>query len=197
MADVSTAFWERSQTGDIVSGGGDIWDTLLIDGEVVPGIASVKGSLKFDVDVKKAKGKDKASTTDNGITPTEFEVTIKVWSAAQWRDVQAIFARLLPRTPGGARTPFRVEHPGLRICNIGKAILKEFEIPQPKRAGELYEQSFKFIEWVPAPATVKTGGTGSKAAPKSTFNPFSPDPPLKQMPYIGSPFEGTRASGSV
>lgn len=199
MAQLSTAFWEPVEADDIAVDA-TIWDTLTIDGETVPGLCSVSGSLKYDVEVKKAKGKDKASTTDNGIAPTAFEVTIRIWTAAQWAELVAIAARLLPRTPGGTRTPVRVDHPGLRICGIGKATVTEFEIPQPPEAGKLFEHRIKFIEWVPAAAVVKkSGGTGSKSAPATPFNPFTPDPPLKMMPNVGFPgaFTGASASGSV
>jgi hypothetical protein len=177
--DLGAAFWEPYIADDIATDG-SIWDTLTIDGEAVPGICAVSGTLKFDVEVKKAKGKDKASTTDNGIAPTEFEVRIQLWTQEQWADYVRVASRLLPRTPGGARTPVRVDHPGLRICGIGKAVVREFEIPQPPEAGKIFETRIKFIEWVPAAAVVtkKSGGTGSPSAPKKPFDPFGPEPPL-------------------
>lgn len=179
MVALNTAFWEPVLADDIATDG-SIWDTLTIDGEQVPGLCAVSGSLKFDVEVKKAKGKDKATTTDNGISPTKFEVKIRIWTAEQWGEFCAIAARLLPRTPGGARTPVRVDHPGLRICGIGKAVVEEFDIPQPPEAGTIFETRIKFVEWSPAAAVVtkKSGGTGAPSAPKKPFDPFGPEPPL-------------------
>lgn len=66
----------------------DPWDIVFIGGDPLPGICEVKGIAQLEVDKKKAKGSNGVTLTVTGYQPGPFEVSVRVWTPAQWDFLQ-------------------------------------------------------------------------------------------------------------
>jgi hypothetical protein len=67
-------FWDDSA---------DLWDTVFLGAEPLPGIARVTGSHGRKLDVKSPPGRNGATITDKGYQPAKVEITLKLWEKAQ------------------------------------------------------------------------------------------------------------------
>jgi hypothetical protein len=68
------------------------WDTVLFNGEHLPGKCSVKAEPKIQIDRKKANGVDGAQITLQGYLPGKVQVEIEMWTAEQWE----LYQEMLP-----------------------------------------------------------------------------------------------------
>jgi len=155
----------------------DAWDRVGLADFYLPGICTVSGlEIARDIDVKKTKGSDGATMTDNGIDPAAFSITMHM-TAEEWPMWLAVLPKVHPRRPGGAREPMAIRHPEPNALGITNIYVKTIKVSPPSPRGG-YTVTLGVIEWFPAPKPVK------KAAGKGT-------PPAKPRPgsekYFGDP----------
>jgi hypothetical protein len=67
-------FWDESP---------DLWDTVYLAGDAMPGVASVSASHGRKLDVKSAPGSNGARIVDKGYEPAKVEITLKLWTKEQ------------------------------------------------------------------------------------------------------------------
>lgn len=129
--------------------GGRAWNQLWLGGVSVPGVATPKGvSVGQDVDTKKAKGSDGATSTDNGVKPSKFQIEIKVTGSKYPAFLQAM-QTFNPRRPGAQRAPLDIRHPGVNQFGITQIRVVEIEMPENPtgRAGATFILHCE--EWFP------------------------------------------------
>lgn len=131
-----------------------VWNQCRLDDIVLPGLARVCGSLKADIEAKKAKGNDGADYSDNGLVPCDFTIELQMWEELQWDAYQALLPRLLPRKRGAARKLWTVQHPACQLMGVGKVYIHEFPFPEPDDDG-VVRIALKVLEYIPAPKPVK------------------------------------------
>jgi len=141
------------------------WDKLVLGGVVWPGVISdISGdAVARNLDIKKSKGSDNATITDEGNTNAKFSVTLTIWTDAQWRELQERIPEVHPRRKGGERKPLQIINPQLNLLGINEAYLISIPIPKLDRfKGGPLDFTMGFLEWVPNPKPVKvnTGGSG-------------------------------------
>lgn len=138
------------------------WDVLTLGGQIVPGIVEVEVTESRGVDVKKAKGQDKASLTDNGSEPVEIDIKITLGTRRHWIDWQAILPTISPRKAGGVSQPLAASHPALTLAGVDAIVVREIKTGAPT-SKEGMQIDIKAIEWLPAPKPAK-----STSKPKGT-----------------------------
>ncbi len=148
------------------------WDTLILGGEVFPGIASIGGSgLKRKIDIKKPKGSDGASLRDEGYEPARLAVELLIYSIADWDLLQALLPLINPRKKGGVRSPLVITHPITRSLGINSIYVDTIPIFDHDKRNQWIKVRFTAIEWFPAPKPVKkaAGSGGSNQKDKVSF----------------------------
>lgn len=85
-----------SSTGGVPFWGDDptSWDTVILAGMKLPGIAKVKGRCRRGHERKRIAGKHGATFTFTGDEPMEFDISLKLWTAEHLRTFTT-FARQL------------------------------------------------------------------------------------------------------
>ncbi|MBX3131641.1 MAG: hypothetical protein KF718_33300 [Polyangiaceae bacterium] len=109
------------------------WDTVVIGGVVLPGVAGPEGvKSPRDLDVQKAKGKTKATVKDNGNPPRKpkivwrFDATDPVqWAAA----MRAIDEVIEPRKETKTLSPVEVIHPLFARHQIRTCLIQDYDGP--------------------------------------------------------------------
>lgn len=131
-----------------------LWDTLILGGEVWPGVPTIETTLGRAVDEQRVKGSDGAFLVDQGYDPAKIKITIRMWLEEQWREYQRLLPSVHPRTKGGVRSPVQIAHPEpnskgvtqIYITGIGPLLIDR----------GLGTATLDAIEWFPAPKPAKT-----------------------------------------
>ena len=143
------------------------WDTLILGGEVFPGVATISGSgLKRKIDIKKPKGSDGASLKDEGYEPAKLAVELLIHRIADWDLLQALLPIINPRKKGGVRSPLSITHPVTRSLGINSIYVDSIPVFEHDKRNQWIKFRFTAIEWFPGPKPVKKGA-GSKGSNKA------------------------------
>ena len=144
--------------------GNDDWQEMVLGGIRWPGIWTISGSGAVrNLDMKKAKGSDIATLKDEGYKNAALTATGTIWTAAQWKELQALLPEVHPRRYGGDRTPLQLVHPAANFIGVDSVYLRGISIPELDAAkGGPIIVELDFLEWTPAPKPVTKGtGTGT------------------------------------
>lgn len=147
------SFWDGSDN-DL------LWDTLIMGGVTWPGIASVEVEKSRDIDEAKTKGKDGITLTDNGFNAAKVNITLKLWLASQWLELQSILPKFDPKITGGSKTPVDIIHPTTQIAGVKYIYIKKVRMQNPD-TNNVLTVSIETVEWFP-----KTKDTSSSKKPK-------------------------------
>lgn len=143
-----------------------LWDTLLLDDEVWPGLASVETIVKRKVDSQKKAGDDGGNLVDQGYEPADIKITIRVWLREQWEELEALLETIHPRKKGGIRRPVAIVHPEPMLKGVTRIYITQIGAAVPGRGAEhgSLTLSIEAIEWFAAPkkAKAKTDATGGQ-----------------------------------
>jgi hypothetical protein len=139
----------------------EAWDTLLLSGARVPGLARVEAKVGRRLDVRKPRGASGARLIDEGYDPAQVSITIQVWEKAHLGPLQSLVAQLRPKRAGDP-TAYSVGHPQLQFLGIAAIYIKEISTLRPAGSG-IYEVSIQGIEFVPLPP--KGTGGAKKVGP--------------------------------
>jgi hypothetical protein len=135
-----TTFWEEEP---------EVWDTLHIGGQRMPGLASISGTASRKMDTRSAAGADGARVRDRGYEPAALDVQIRVWTQEQLDDLEERIEALHPRQRGTERTPVDVAHPALSLLGIRSAYVTAIGVPQI--SGGVMTMQIQLLEWTPTP----------------------------------------------
>ena len=133
----------------------DAWQTVRLNGHQLPGRCEVVFKQKVRIQQAKASGSDGARPIRHGIDPGEFDIRCFLWTADQFRQLQAILPRLW--TPSGKPSNEAVsfEHPTASIWRIPSIMINAVQGPAPGgNAGEMV-LTFSCSQWFPAPVAAK------------------------------------------
>lgn len=140
----------------------DSWDTVVIGGVVLPGIATPQGvKSPRELDVQKAKGKTKATVKDNGNPPRkprivwQFDATDDVqWTAA----MKVIDEVIEPRKETKALSPVEVIHPLFTRHQIRTCLIQDYDGPNIEHG--LATVTIELLEYEKPKAAAGIGGAG-------------------------------------
>jgi hypothetical protein len=170
------AFWGLNDKGQSCAEGslyaGDVWDTFIVAGMVLPGICELHGLgvASIDLIVKKAKGHTGAQVTFGGYDPKQFEVWCVIATPEQWevfQDVCDALWRGQKAAPKDTDLALEVSHPDLDRMKINQAVL----IGTPPGENGPFEGSkvfkLKFQEFVIPKKTKPVSATSAVTVVKS------------------------------
>jgi hypothetical protein len=114
------------------------WDTIVLGGEVVDAIATVKAKGALKVDDKSGAGKNGGSPAYHGRALAAVEITLTYATKAQHDKIVALLGRLWP--PEAAKkkpNPVDVYHPALVPLGIKSVTIIEVGTPEPIARGAM------------------------------------------------------------
>lgn len=205
------AFWDPAPDATVGDGSGDgifrplfygegplysanPWDLVILGGEKLPGICSIKCEPQLQIDQQKGPKHDGAILTLHGTLPSPVEISVTIWTAEQW----AKFVTLIPlwwRKPlkdasgkkalGGRekkdatlmQAASFIYHPGLTPFGITQVIVKGVSLPEPASAPQSKVVRIKCIEY--SPPSKKSAPSKVKKANAAADERVVTDPPSK------------------
>lgn len=169
MALINTP-WDGADSSEHWSDQTTEWDTVVMGGEVLPGIATVTGLVSRKLDVKQSAGSSGATLTDLGLEPARFEVMVTLWTSEHLRDWENVLPYVFPSY---GKTPRAVDviHPALTLAGIRRAYVESTGVLQQGQTPGTWECRISCVEWRPTtPVGVHTP-TSSKSKGKLTDVP--------------------------
>lgn len=143
----------------------DSYDTLVVGGETLPGVVRVPDpETGRDLEVKKVKGKKKATVSNNGDPPREWKVEWDIDPAKHWEEFLRVWPTIQPRKETKELQPLEIVHPIFALHDFRTGLVKS--IKGPKVALGLHTFELTFLEKeIPKPAAGVSGtGKGLSAA---------------------------------
>ncbi len=145
------------------------WNTCALGQDYLPGVCVVSAEKGRDLDIKKAKGQDGYTMTDNGMTAGKVTIVMTLATKEDWILWQQIRPRIDPNRPGGARKPLTIYHPEAQDRGIQNVVVKNIAgSPPTARGGKVI--TIECSEWFPKPKPAKAPG------PKYNYQPEATDP---------------------
>ena len=141
-----------------------IYDTCMLGGILLPGLAQVTGSDGRELDIKKAKGVNGATITDNGSDVEDVNIVLTIWTRAQWKAFQAIVPQINPSNTKTKKSPKDIVHPILNLFEIRRVYIQKISLPQPSRLKGAMEVTIACKGWRPEPKNpASTTNTAKKS----------------------------------
>jgi hypothetical protein len=160
----------REENPDQPTPQGTEWDYVIFAGDVCPGIASVDITSPDGLDKKKAKGKRKATISDNGDNPLEIDIDLILLPADLEYFREVTLPTLRPRTRTGAREPLSFGHPMAEFWGVQNIIVGTIKSGHPSR-GQM-RVNIKAYEWSPKVSeAISTGKV--QVSPRKIYAPLS------------------------
>lgn len=187
---MTVPFWDRYDEGNE---GPDYseepWDLLVLQGMKVPGISKVRCVPKMKLDVQKPNGLDGSQVIARGHLPADVQITITIWTRAQWEIMQGILDAIW-RKPGKDSRRSRTDasatvskegaisasHPALALYGVSSIILEQPESPEEGANGERVIK-MKALQFTPK--TARKATRKIEAAPSDLHTKFQPGQPAK------------------
>jgi hypothetical protein len=152
------------------------WEILRLDGRVVQcAMVRVEVHLKDGVKIKKARGRKKARSRDEGEPLAEVDVQIELLPE-HMADFATFRNVLRPMAKGAAREPVQFSHPNTEFWGITAVTITTVESPMPEQGG-VWRVGFKGVEWAADTAEVKAKKPGEQKPgdDEEAWAPFAAD----------------------
>jgi len=168
LGDEGIPYWEDAP---------ELWDTVRIAGENLPGNAKVTGDVVRKLTKSNAKGVDGATITDDGADPTDIEIEIVLATREQWKAYQRIVPLLDPNVGKGSATAVDIVHPALALHKIVQVYVERVSIPIPGSDPQTRVVRIKATGWLPkpppAPSKLKTPDASKGKASDETEQKYN------------------------
>lgn len=142
------------------------WDKVVLAGTEAPGLATVTGKKCHRLDKKEAAGQDGAVQTHLGYQPAEVDITIRLWTYAQWVAWQELVPSIQPKPGKATPKPIEVYHPALAAMSIHTLYVAEIGLPRDVQPRGTKEIVIRCQEW--RPGTGKNV-TSTPTGPRTDF----------------------------
>lgn len=151
----------------------DVYDTLFLAGQRIPGVVTVKVSRKVKIDKKSAKGKNKATITKQGLEPADVTIEIRLLDPSEFRDLQEVLELLEPVVlwkKDSTSDALDIAHWVTSMRGIEAIIVEEFT--GPELVDGILTLTVKAIEFHKPAPVVTGGGSGGGGLVIGTFARF-------------------------
>jgi hypothetical protein len=153
------------------------WDTLVLGGKRIPGMARVKLKLPTGIKKRKATGKRGAGLNDVGSDPRELDIEIVINDTAEDRlladDLRDF---IIGKASGDPMDPLEILHESANYFGVTAVVLGDCDIEHPDPV-EGWVWNLQAFEWLPDAALSKNV-KDQKKKPKddaSAWIPFRDD----------------------
>ncbi len=138
------------------------WDTGIIAGVQLPGIVSVSAALSRHFDVISAPG-TQPQLRIYGYEALRFNVSIKVWTPAQWNLLQVVLSTIQP----DSATAFDIYTPWCATMGIKSAICSK---KGPLSGEQVKTLSLELIRWRRGKSAVATTNKSRQRADEYNYS---------------------------
>lgn len=138
-------FWDADDPDEAAA-----WDTVVINGRKLPGLAAVEGEIGRKIDARSPPGSDGARLIHRGYEPAKVKITLRLWTREHWRDWQAVYPR---RRPGERIQPLEVSHPALVVLGVRNVFVEKVGAPRPGTPKGVMEVAIHAVEHRPPTRT--------------------------------------------
>jgi hypothetical protein len=161
--------------------GDSSWDTLVLGGEVIPGIATVDVDMGSGLDIQKPTGKNGAKVRDKGDPVARVNITIQIESQEELDELHSKVPVIRQKGLKGTHQPLKIDHPNTAFWGIDTLQVGRIHAPPPNAKDgwtiEIYAQ-----QWVAEAKPVAK----QKEKPEddaSAWAPFVDDTMRKDAPH--------------
>ena len=169
---MTSPFWEEHP---------EAWEQILLGAHPLPGLAqTIKVIRSQKLDVKSAPGASGATITYQGYEPAQVEITLRLWTRAQWEALQARLPELEPKAGQKPPTPFAIAHPLLALRNVQSVYIQEVRGPEETSPG-MWDVTLKCLEYCSKPKSHSTHTPKTSQALGPMANQLI-DPPAAPVP---------------
>jgi len=131
-----------------------LWNVCVIAEKAVPGIVTVQAKKGRDVEVKKSKGNNNATSTDNGAANGTVTIETVIYNESQWLLWQEFLPTIDPNRPGATSQPLGIIHPETQARGITSIFVTDIVGEPPTgRGGKRF--TISCIEYAPKPKPPK------------------------------------------
>lgn len=163
------------------------WDTVVIAGKHLPGLARAKATGRLRRDGKSKGGADGGNPSYHGYELAPVEVSTLIWTAEQWDELLRQLAELWPPIRKKKPTPYDIFYPGLASINVKSMVIDEVHSPVPGPQTGSMLVLIKGSEFNPA---TKKGGKSATTTPEASLRS------TKHFPINGEPPQNVQAPGA-
>jgi hypothetical protein len=142
------------------------WDTCILGGEILPGIADVTFEKDREFDVKKSSGSDGVVLQDLGAKAATGTIVLTVWAPEQWDDWQRIRPNIEPSKPGALKSPLTIVHPSAAAAGVDVIVVTHLSESMPRKGGSM-RIKMECLQWFPQPKPVQAKKEPDIAARKA------------------------------
>lgn len=147
---MSIVFWDSDETGYTgETWAANEWDRVVLGGNVLPGICSVRATAARAVDKKRGAGFNGARVTVQGYDPQPVEIHVRLWTPEQWDYWQALHPLFFDRAKKKTIEALDIYHPSLALLGINSVVVSR--ISSPEQGTTRGEISIRIMceEWSP------------------------------------------------
>lgn len=137
-----------------------LWNYLRLGGIQFPGVWTCETSKKRELNIVKVKALDGVRILDNGYFGVALRANGRIWTAAQWSELQSIMPDFDPQSPGGGRTPLDFYHPAGAFFNVGTVYIAEIALG--KAGAGIIPMSIEMVQWFTKPKPFIQGFAGTR-----------------------------------
>jgi len=124
------------------------WDTVILDGHSLPGMATIVGQRARRWDKKQVKGRDKQVPVDNGLDVAQLTLVVRCWEREQLESLMVTLNSLDQPEGGRVARTIPIVHPaaaflGVFFVRLGKRFAPTYE------AGGFWEVRVDMLETEP------------------------------------------------
>jgi hypothetical protein len=151
--------WNRPGTGRV-------WDRVKLGGKLMPGVATVEVDSELaKLDIKKAKGQQKAKQTNEGPDNAKVSISLQLEPDEDLVLLKDILPILRPSVGRKPSEPQAIEHPNCEAAGVGAVVIErvKWAHPDPVRGWLI---SLSCTEFVAQPKPSGGLGKGKKTSAK-------------------------------
>jgi hypothetical protein len=143
------------------------WDTVIINGNSLPGLCKIKGLPTLAFDKKKGNGVDGATITVHGYLPGPIDIEVLMWTSPQFDKFLTLVSQIWRKPNKKSKLDdlwVRISHPGLDVWGINQVVILGVSVPEDGPVPQSKIIKIKAIEYVPIVkgTQVKTAKGGQK-----------------------------------
>ena len=150
----------------------EAWDTLVLAGAPMPGVARVAVARTRRVEVKGARGQDGADYTLTGYDPAEITISLTIHTEAQFEEAVNLLDAIGPGVATAKKAKslaVDIAHPCTQIgAPISAMIIESIDYDMPNNG--IYVVNIKGKEFLPSKKSKIVSPKGAKQAKKDAAN---------------------------
>lgn len=141
----------------------DQWDTLMLGGQLIPGVARLDINMGSGLDVQKPTRGKNASIADDGTPPAELTITVTLADADEATRFSSAILLLRPTAKSASLDPLEIVHPLAQMWDISAVSIGSISSPSPTSGGSLVV-TIRAVQWAPAPTPARKPAPTPKGA---------------------------------